>query len=76
MKASPRNNVPSSTEKPSQKSGGCYFFVKKKLNKGNFLFLGKSVKNKFLFTLAAYPDDAGPIVRRPMELPVTIQGLQ
>ncbi|XP_045570056.1 uncharacterized protein isoform X2 [Salmo salar] len=35
---------------------------------------GKSVKNKLLFTLTAYPrpnpDDAGPIVRRPMGLPI------
>ncbi|KAM9397324.1 uncharacterized protein ACWYII_032654 [Salvelinus alpinus] len=36
---------------------------------------GKSVKNKLLFTLTVYPhpnpDDAGPIVRHPMGLPIT-----
>ena len=36
---------------------------------------GKSVKNKFLFTIDGLPqpnpDDAGPIVCRPMGLPIT-----
>ena len=34
-----------------------------------FIQLGKSVKNTFLFTMTA--DDTGPIVRRPMGLPIT-----
>ena len=48
-------------------------------NRTEFLFVfiqpGKAVKNKFLFTMTAYPgpnlDDAGPIVHRPMGLPIT-----
>ena len=36
----------------------------------SFFKLGKSVKNKFLFTMTAYPGQRRPIARSPMGLPI------